>query len=311
MAAPDRVPDDSPGIKPYTPICLASRHGHSVSVLGYLPGRTFAGVACDRPLHLGCVSGCGLQWVTTCKSPRADLCVPCSARYRRRLRRIVHHGLSRPGRRLYVLTLTAPGVVEHGMWDPGWKRGSRPPCDCHRAPSVDRWNAGASGMWNHLRTLLRREHPSAQFFRATEVQNRGALHYHVPLTLDPDDFLDVLMVQRWAVAAGFGCTLYLDDRPSIGATASYVAKYVTKASGERDAVPWTREVVDMTTGEVETQTRPTYRTWSASRGWGLTMRECKDASRAAAALAATIRAVELIDQADEEATPALATGPPP
>jgi hypothetical protein len=141
------------------------------------------------------------------------------------------------------------------------------------------WNASAGKRWNVLRGALMRLYPDAQFFRAVEPQERGALHLHViwwsptPLVLKD--------VQPLAVAAGFGCVIHYRPSPAgdTGA-AAYVSKYVTKATDQREDVPW--DVVDRETGEVEAVKDARYRTWSCSRGWGMTMRMVEQGIRDAA-----------------------------
>jgi hypothetical protein len=97
----------------------------------------------------------------------------------------------------------------------------------------------------------------------------------------------VLQVHDLAVRAGFGCVL--DLRPvrsgrDVRSVCSYVSKYVTKSSDQRQDVPWSRivQVLDEETGELSDLVNPdpTYRTWSASRGYGLTMRAIREALRA-------------------------------
>jgi hypothetical protein len=62
--------------------------------------------------------------------------------------------------------------------------------------------------------------------------------------------------------------------------AGYVAKYVSKATDQRGEVPW--DTVDSHTGEVVAVPEARYRTWSASRGWGMTMKALREALRLAA-----------------------------
>jgi hypothetical protein len=155
-------------------------------------------------------------------------------------------------------------------------------CACHLENAPDglaTWNASASAAWNRLRTALARS-TDLDFFRAVEVQRRGALHLHVIVwSRDP---LDVGVVQALALAAGFGCVI--DLQPLRPEHARYVAKYATKGSDGRDSVPWARvvQVLDEDTGELLDLVNPdpTFRTWSASRGWGLTMRAIREALRA-------------------------------
>jgi hypothetical protein len=141
------------------------------------------------------------------------------------------------------------------------------------------WNASAGKRWNVLRGAISRLYPGAEFFRAVEPQKRGALHLHVivwtPVPLVLKD------VQRLAVAAGFGCVIDFEPAsPGDTRQAAYVSKYVTKATDQRGEVPW--DVVDLETGEVEAVKDARYRTWSCSKGWGLTMKVLKAGIREAA-----------------------------
>jgi len=242
--------------------------------------------SCANPLLTRCE--CGELGVRSCAGHRESRCPSCAARYRRRVFRVADHGLHRGRhRRQYLLTFTAPSTRPHGRWVPG-VRGKHGDCGC-QVEDLARWNARQSECWNRLRTALRREHPSLVYLRAVEVQKRGALHLHVLVLVDVD--LDPVHVQSLAMAAGFGCTLDVAPlEPGTSKAARYVAKYVTKACDQRESVPWHRERIDYDTGEVTEQTDATYRTWSSSRTWGITMAEVVAASRRAAERAAARRA---------------------
>lgn len=137
---------------------------------------------------------------------------------------------------------------------------------------IAEWNASAAGRWNHLRTLLRREFPSLEFFRAAEVQKRSALHHHVlALSLEP---IDAAVVQELALRAGYGCVLDVEHFADLTKAARYLSKYVTK-DAERNDCPWVVDKVDASTGELTRCTRATFRPWSASRRWGLTMTQLR------------------------------------
>jgi hypothetical protein len=254
-----------------------------------------------------------------CGNHRASKCGPCSTRYRNRVRRVAAEGLLSHSRHgyAYLLTVTAPAADEHLQWVPNWNRvDPRPVCGCESSAvdGLGRWNASAGACWNRLRTALRREHPSLEFFRAAETQKRGALHHHV-LAWSPEP-LNVVEVQRLALAAGYGCVIDLDPiTPGDLRSAAYVAKYVSKAVDDRDAVPWVADVVDEHSGEVRLMhTTATYRAWSASRGWGMTMKVLREAIRdAARARAARLlelgSGLEVAPDSDQPAPPA--SGDPP
>lgn len=235
---------------------------------------------CGNPL-LACCDGCGALRVWACASHRESRCKPCSARYRRRVFRVADAGLSagaRRGRRLYLLTLTAPSQGPHRRWVPG-EKGVHGDCDCW-VEDLAAWNGSQAKCWNRLRTWLTREYPSLRYFRAVEVQDRGALHLHVLLVLD--ESVSIQAVQAAALASGFGCVIDLEPlTPGSPKAARYVSKYVTKACDTRESVPWYDERLDRWTGEILERTEAAYRTWSSSQSWDLTMRECVAAARRA------------------------------
>lgn len=283
MAAHQRVPDDGPSTPAHQP-CECPRAECGVRFTGYLRVAINHGLACDRPLLL--VMSCGHRWVTRCRVSDVTKCRPCGEQNRRLVARKAEIGLTaRPTWRTFLVTVTAPSTTEHLQWDPGFLRGSRPVCGCSAAPEVDDWNPSAGECWNRLRTALRRDHPAMEFHRFAEVQverNRGALHHHV-LVVTPDP-LDVLRVQELAMAAGYGCVIDVRAIPmgDEARAARYVSKYVTKGA-DRWRCKWRADVVDRATGEVtRAAAEPTFRAHSSSAGWGITLREIREAIRAAA-----------------------------
>lgn len=211
-----------------------------------------------------------------CNAHRSKHCPSCAATYRRRVRRVAATGCldrAASGGYLGMATFTAPGVAGHRRWVPGGRAVAL--CDCHEsaAGGMGLWNARAGRRWNHLRTLLRRQFPGAEFFRAVEPQERGALHLHVVFWSPAP--VDVLVLQDLALTAGFGCNTQWDPaRKDPTRFAGYVSKYVTKATDDRIKVPW--ELPNESTGEVITAAA-TYRTWSQSKGFGCTMKAHTDA----------------------------------
>ena len=177
-----------------------------------------------------------------------------------------------------MLTLTAPGAPGHREFIPNTP-GQHGVCGCEVGDDglvldVGGWNASAGQRWNRLAVELRRRLPDLAYWRAVEVQRRGALHLHVLLA--SQGALDAPEVRRLAMAAGFGCNVRWDPlRGHPAGAARYVAKYVTKGASDRWTVPWRRDLVDKITGELTTQTYPTYRAWSCSRSWGITMAELR------------------------------------
>ena len=211
-----------------------------------------------------------------------------------------------------MLTLTCPSLEEHRQIVLGWDgKSERPQCQCYRAAAtgLGLWNASASGRWNRLRTALKREYPNLQFFRAVELQERGAIHLHVIVwTARP---LALQQVQRLALAAGFGCSVdFAPARPGDTRQAGYVSKYVTKSCDLRGETPW--DVVDRETGEITTRDA-TVRTWSCSASWGMKMRELEAAIREAAARRAQEQRRDRVtcSAGDSTESPCAATGPEP
>jgi hypothetical protein len=115
------------------------------------------------------------------------------------------------------------------------------------------------------------------FCGAVETQKRGLLHRHVLVFVDGD--LDYRDLQEKVLAAGYGCVLDVEPVRSAGKAARYISKYVSKSSGERPGVSWER--LDPDTGEIVDK-RATYRLWSSSRAWGVTMRELRSVMSAQA-----------------------------
>lgn len=244
---------------------------------------------CQSPLSAVCRE-CDGRALWACGNHRASKCVPCADRYHRRVSRLAAHrtpdsGGSRYG---YFLTLTAPGEKDHGRWSPGGARRERETCECHTGVELPRWNPAAGETWHRFAVALRRRSAGVQFFRAAEVQKRGALHHHVLLWSDVA--LDVHDLQALALAAGYGCVI--DLQPLQAHHARYVAKYVTKSIDQREDVPWMGERVNKSTGELlEVEVAATFRAWSSSKGWGLTMRDIRDACRSSVAASLTLRRV--------------------
>ena len=92
---------------------------------------------------------------------------------------------------------------------------------------------------------------------------------------------------------------------SVDKAARYISKYVTKSSGQRSVVPWER--LDPETGEL-VGARATYRLWSSSRTWGVTMREIKS-TQAAQARARALYVRELGELLAQDAALAAASTP--
>lgn len=265
MAASPSVTDESPVVQP--------RH---VRVLGYLRGPRPDGMDCDRPLHVQVSDAHGEHFeVWRCSNHRQSKCGPCATRYRRRVESVAAEGLWKREGFYYLLTLTAPGAREHRM--PSGKV-----CPCTPAGGVDlaRWNAGAGRLWNRMLTAIERQYlVRPTYFRAAEVQDRGAIHHHV-LLWSPRKLAERTL-RKLAMLAGYGHEVDLQRlTPGSRKAAFYVSKYVAKSADSRDEVPWWGSWADQETGELlEGHTVATFRTWSQSRKWGTSMAAIRDVAR--------------------------------
>lgn len=330
VAAPASVHDRGPGVE--------QPDAHRLRVVGYLHGSSASRLVrdhavslvvpgpgeCESPLLARCVCGCGSLAVWRCSNHRESRCRPCATRYRRRVQRLFEHGLTRLDRAttgyLYGWTITAPGDPGHRRWHVG-RRGRHEVCNCGdvRAAGDGVWNASAGARWHVLMTRLRQKYPAVQYVSAAEVQDgkrggggRGLLHRHV-LLHSLHEF-DADLVQLLGIEAGFGCVMDLQRLPlNVGAAARYAAKYCSKSVDQRGTVPWSRLTVDVETGEVSESTKPTFRAWSASAEWGMTMREIKDAHLRSLALSSvTLRAAPSVTgQALPGSHAEVAAGPDP
>jgi hypothetical protein len=224
-------------------------------------------------------------------------------------------------------------------------RHKRCPCTPLGGVNLARWNARHGKRWNHLLTLLKREYPGLQFMRGCEVQDgkrtadgvgRGALHDH--LLVHTDVPIDHRRVRALAMQAGFGHEAKVDRvNPGTNKVAEYVSKYVGKSVTERKSVPWERvrrtrpaltsegalwdddgrffvELHD-DDGEswrawspVEWSDKPTFRAWSSSRSWGLTMAEVVAAGAEYARRMAAAREAAEAPAVDPALVPALGAG---
>ena len=271
------------------------------------------GSMCERPYALVCMA-CGLMVTRDCETTRSAQCQPCGRIYRGRVQRI-----ARAFSGLLMVTLTAPGTRLHRVKavDGGWVV-----CPCTKPGGVDIavWNAGAAMAWSRLVNNGIRRDPAlawlaGAYFRATEVQGRGALHFHVLVKIRPGTVVPangLRDLRALAIAYGFGHEADVQEvEPGRGAY--YVAKYVGKASNLRAAVPWSKRKA-MTLTElplpvpayavrnewvqfgpvrppvvVEYMSRQaTYRTWSCSRDWPSSMGALRRAQQHYAHLLASL-----------------------
>jgi hypothetical protein len=181
----------------------------------------------------------------------------------------------------HFITLTAPGRDEHKRWYQGKRPHRRQECSCHRHGLSDgQWNAQESACWNRLRTAITRDR-LVVFAGSVETQRRGMLHRH--LVVFTDQRLEHAELQDLALRAGYGCVLDVEQLESPQKAARYISKYASKGAADRPDVPWSSTVVDQDTGElVDTPKQATYRLWSSSQKWGVTMKQLKAAAGAQA-----------------------------
>jgi hypothetical protein len=165
---------------------------------------------------------------------------------------------------IVMLTVTAPGAHEHAL-----ANGERCPCTPEGGVCVGEFNTFAGQCFNRFMQELRRRYGDIQYARAAEVQQRGALHFHVIMRVPR---LAVLLgdfnkrdphcsLRRLVEHHGFGHEIELE--PANEWAAWYCAKYASKSCTDRDTLPW----LDPTTGEIS-KGNGRYRPWSASRRWG-------------------------------------------
>jgi hypothetical protein len=196
------------------------------------------------------------------------------------------------GQVLLQLTLTAPGDDLHF-------RADGQPCMCTPAGGINvaEFNANIGTYFNRFITSVRRTIGHVAYAQAAEVQDgkrredgcgRGALHKHITLRCSPRTA--ALLLSMWderdpdcalrvlAMRMGFGHSMKLDVQPAEERArvrwAGYCAKYAAKSCDDRNSMPW----LNKATGEVE-DGQARYRTWSASRDWGLRMCEVKQLQR--------------------------------
>jgi hypothetical protein len=246
------------------------------------------GVGCESPYWLRC-SVCTERRLVRCGRPSMRACGPCGLRNKARVHRVASSGFSVGQDGLFV-TMTAPSWVEHFL-----PNGDRCRCTGGNCPDLAHWNATAGERFNRLMQDLRRLMVNdLQYFKAAETQRRGALHFHVLIRSASDRrtlALDKGVLRSLAVKHGFGHEV--DVQAVEPRHWGYVAKYASKAAGDRPDVPWrgkrwvgghrftdevdkvSGEVVRVRVGNTERRQveswRATYRTWSCSRRFGDTM----------------------------------------
>jgi hypothetical protein len=257
----------------------------SVQFVGYMGGAPLG--SCVRPSSLFCVH-CQCWGETRCNSSRRSVCSGCAAQYRGRVSAVAERGIVLvPAGYGVMVTLTAPGNEVH--WLPSGDQ-----CECTPAGGVDlaEWNASLTARRNRFIEALRRGEAAPrvggarrrvdiEYFGAKESQRRGALHCHELMRRTDGKALQLRTseVRRLAIAHGFGHSVRIRKvgvqqgvkALSAKGAARYCGKYVGKSSDERARVPWAYGARGAR-----------WRTWTASRRWGCSMKELKEEARARA-----------------------------
>lgn len=241
------------------------------------------------------IDGKGGKVLTRCRSTRRSKCEHCSTIHRGDVAAVGRSGaiVDNPSDRVYLLTLTGPGA-DVLPWDVSQcSHGVEVECSGKLGCVVDEhaaavWHNDIGQRWSWFVTELRRQlgdGVTVEFMKTWELQERGVLHLHALVRVS-----GVVTDRRVRAAVrlsrarwGFGKQYKLDainlaDPAGAARAAGYVAKYVSKGC---DVLPSVRRL-SMATGELRTGG---IRPWSASRSWGMTMRDIR-ASRVAWAVAA-------------------------
>lgn len=230
---------------------------------------------CERPSRMIC-RRCGERFVTRCKRTARSQCGPCATSYQHRVRRVFASGYNdNPALRVIMLTITAPSEAAHCL-----PSGTLCPCTPIGGVHLAEWNACSGTQFNRLIQQLRRQFGPLEYARAAEIQKRGALHFHILLRGPGVAMLAAAFSKRDPFCElrqiiehhGFGHEV---DVAEVNAhSAGYCAKYVSKSCDDRAALPW----LDRRSGEV-INGHSKYRTWTASRHWGQTMKQIREAQR--------------------------------
>lgn len=258
-------------------------HGH---VWRFVPGGRGRRGDCEAPTLRQC-RVCAEFLSMRCEASRPSKCGPCAERKRRDVARIGRSGAQDSPTGLFFVTLTAPGA-DVLPWDvsacshaPGVACSGALGCVVDRDAAA-RWNGSAPQRWSWFVTYLRRELGALEFFKTWETQQRGLLHLHglVRVALPVTRRRMRATVQTCALEWDFGRQVdvqMLDgaDGREIARKAGYCAKYATKSSDDPALVAR----LDRETGAFEV-VQGGYRSWSCSRGWGLTMKALRASRRA-------------------------------
>lgn len=246
--------------------------------------------------------GAGRMAVARCWSRDPGVCPACAALSREAVRRLFASGLETPGAAAWwFVTLTPPSFGRVG--------GDGAPADPARysVSAQARWNAAFGQLASATLRRLRRALPGAEYASAREWQRRRSPHLHVLVrvggALDPAAVGRVLLGLRNTsrqvsvgmppvpVAVGWGRQATArpveGDGPllaqRLAACASYASKGASGASrhpaspARLDADGRLRGVCARLGLEAEAFGVPQAAAFTASRGWGLTLRAIRDA----------------------------------
>jgi hypothetical protein len=251
--------------------------------VGYRPDKGRDGWCCYPALL---VNSEGEKVYTRCRSTRRSKCEHCSTIHRGDVAAVGRSGavVDNPSDRVYLLTLTGPGV-DVLPWDTSkCSHGPAVECSGKLGCVVDEhaaamWHNNVAQRWSWFVTEVRRrlgDGAGVQFLKTWELQDRGVLHVHALFRVtgvvrDRRVRAAVRLARsRW----GFGDRYKLDainlaDPAGAARAAGYVAKYVSKSC---DALPAVRRL-NYATGELRVGG---IRPWSASRSWGITMKQIRE-----------------------------------
>lgn len=240
---------------------------------------------CEAPISIVCVE-CSEHLVKRCGATRSTRCAPCADTHRRRLEQVIRSGVVSDGiATSFFATITAPGA-EVLPWDTS-KCSHHREADCSGAlgcqvelVAAADWNGTAARRWSWFITYLRRLLPGVKvdYAGTWEDQRRGVLHRHMCIRTDRPVSEKRMRVAIRSAARRWDFGRQIDVKgitaESAGRAARYIAKYAAKTSDSSTD----RVVLDRSTGEL--RTGRCVRPWSASWGWGDSMRTVRDRQRA-------------------------------
>jgi hypothetical protein len=236
---------------------------------------------CVRPSLFTCQL-CGHDEVHSCGSASRAKCVPCSSRYRYRVKRKFESGFrdDLPATQdVFFVTLTAPGDGLH--WDSVHGR----VCPCTDEDGVDpaTFHENVPRAWSDWMTNVRRQIGAVEAMKIVELQEKRfrrtgklLLHVHAWVRSEVDLTGKVEELRSIAMRLGFGHEIDV-ERVNRGGGAGYLAKYCSESVDAAPELEW----ADSKTGEVH-HGEMHMRVTTASRGYGLSMVQIKTAGQAIA-----------------------------